>query len=39
VPFCKEAHALNERRLPMELLLIIVILFLLFGGGLRFYRR
>jgi len=39
VHFCKDAQAVNERRFPMELLLIIVVLFLLFGGGLRLYRR
>jgi hypothetical protein len=29
----------SERRATMELLIILIILFLLFGGGFGFYRR
>ncbi|HEX7490348.1 MAG TPA: hypothetical protein VF337_01425 [Candidatus Limnocylindrales bacterium] len=32
-------HAEDEGRLTMELLLVLIILFLLFGGGISLYRR
>jgi hypothetical protein len=38
-PIAEEEHAGDERRYAMELLLILIILFILFGGGLRLYRR
>jgi hypothetical protein len=38
-PRVAEGQDRGERRLTMELVLVLIILFLLFGGGFSFYRR